>query len=128
MGGHKKTANNVKNEVTLTSFDGKCHKCGIKGHMSKDCRVKDCKKVGKCKSTRNNQNKGTFSKKCHLCHKKGHVKENCFELEKNASRRPQGWKSCLNGNETSNVAIDEEESSCNNEFVLVSVSDDEQET
>ena len=51
MGGHKRTTNNNK-EVTLVSFDGKCHKCGIQGHMAKDCRVKDHKKVGKHKSKR----------------------------------------------------------------------------
>lgn len=56
------------------------------------------------------------------------MKDNCFELEKNASRRPQGWKSSL-GSETGNIAVDDEEE--NEEFILLGIDeelDDEEET
>ena len=57
------------------------------------------------------------------------MKENCFELAKNASRRPRGWKSCLNGNESSNVASDEDDIAFEgNEFVLMTLEDDAEET
>ena len=128
-GGHSKSAEpNDKGEVTLIAFEGKCNKCGIMGHMAKDCRAKANPRQGKHKSLRNNRNKGRFQGKCHLCHKTGHMKENCFELAKNASRRPRGWKSCLNGNETSNVALDEDDtSSLGREFALMSFDDNDDE-
>ena len=57
------------------------------------------------------------------------MKENCFELAKNASRRPRGWKSCLNGDESSNVASDEDDMAFEgNKFVSMSLEDDAEET
>jgi len=47
----------------------------------------------------NNKNKGKGNpnkgRKCFLCGKLGHIRANCWELESNASRRPNNWKSSL---------------------------------
>ena len=51
------------------SFQGNCNVCGVKGHRTRDHKVK-----------------------CPHCGKTGHAAHNCFELEANAHRRPQGWR------------------------------------
>ena len=62
-------------EVILLTFKYNCHKCGKKGHMAKDYRVKDnnCKK---------------FSGICNGCDKYGHKFKDCWLSESNADRRP----------------------------------------
>ena len=52
-----------------------------------------------------------FKGKCFICGKYGHKKEACFELEKNADKRPKGWKSSRkdseNESETAMKSTDE---------------------
>ena len=57
-----------------------CYLCGLKGHVARNCPGAD---------------QAPDAMKCQLCHRYGHRTEYCWEDEKNASRRPERWRSIL---------------------------------
>ena len=57
----------------------KCHRCGLSGHLQKDCR--------KGKATGNKH----ADKTCYYCKKRGHIEANCFK-KKGKSQSPSSPK------------------------------------
>ena len=57
-----------------------CYLCGLKGHVARNCPGAD---------------QAPDAMKCQLYHHYGHRTEYCWEDEKNASRRPERWRSIL---------------------------------
>jgi hypothetical protein len=80
--GEKSANNNCNGEVTLSSFNGKCRRCGKYGHKALECK----------------QNKGIkgFQGNCNECGGKVHKASDCWEKQENASKRPPNWKSRKN--------------------------------
>ena len=62
---------------TKGEFKGDCYKCGKFGHRAAECKMMS----------------GPNGNKCDLCDKTGHWESMCWEDEKNAHKRPKGWKS-----------------------------------
>ena len=103
--------------ATTTGFSGYCGECGKCGHKADVCRSR---KTNKTKPRRSG---GKFRGKCHLCGKAGHIRDNCFELDKNASKRPRGWKSSLGG-KAANIATDDDgevDDQFEEEFMLLGI-------
>ena len=74
----------IGTEVSLTTFSGKCHKCGEVGHKAMDCPNKEQNGGGGRK----------FKGKCNHCGKVGHREAQCWEKPENADKRPanyRGW-------------------------------------
>ena len=78
--------------LAATDFKGKCYRCGKTGHEAND---------PKCPMYHSYRFKGT----CQKCGIRGHKEEDCWEYESNKDRRPPGWRSRLDNNETSNIAV-----------------------
>ena len=85
-------------EVLLAAFSGKCHNCHQVGHKAADCPHKR-------NTSKGNKNK---CKCCSHCGKMGHVEANCWNQPENSNKCPKWYKPpCINGNEQSNVAVDD---------------------
>ena len=63
----------------------------------------------KKKKWKRNNKKVRFQGHCDECGMIGHKKEDCWELEKNASKRPQGWKSRKRRDKTAAVSAELEQ-------------------
>ena len=85
---------------------GKCYNCGERGHRANKCPHPKKKGGGSKKKMTGN---------CFLCGQKGHIAANCWENPKNASKRPNNWKSRLEIG-----AATEDKDSAKDEVVLCS--------
>ena len=74
-----KSLRNDKSDV-FDDSNKTCYLCGLKGHIARNCPGSD---------------QAPDAMKCQLCHRYVHRTEYCWEDEKNASRRPERWRSIL---------------------------------
>jgi hypothetical protein len=84
--GNESDTKNKGTELSLMvndNFKGKCYKCGEVGHRAADCTKREADGYNGRKK---------FKGKCNNCGKYGHKKEDCWELDKNKSKRPDGYK------------------------------------
>lgn len=79
------------NEVSLSTFGGKCWNCSKPGHRAQDCPTPNNGNVSGGNGY-GQQWQNRFQESCVHCHKKGHKAENCWLLQSNASKRPSYWR------------------------------------
>ena len=96
-----KQGSKTKGELALVEAEiaGNCWNCGEQGH-----KKVNCPKLAQGGNRTNKHKKGKFKGKCNKCGKVGHKEQDCWLDEKNASKRPSGWK--RPGGEHAAAAVD----------------------
>jgi len=114
-----------KDETAMTgfTFNGKCYNCGKDGHRANNCNERKNDRANNQQGRGNQgQGRGRFTGKCCKCNKVGHKDPERWEHEKNASKRPKGYKTAAS-RETGMAATDDSDI----EFMLCSVVKDKKE-